>query len=228
MLEDAVHRHCAGRDAAAPPTNAQPPIRVVSVDDHLVFREGLRAVIAAEPGMVLVGTADDVSGALTQLRVHVPDVVLADLGILGNDPAATIRRMRVESPRARIAVLGHGSGRSEIHRALRVGAAAYLFKSLSPNELLHAIRVIHSGRQHVPEDVALALAEQLGDRQLTRRELAVLGLIRDGRRNKQIADDLRIAETTVNFHIKNLVAKLRAQDRTHAVMTAIRRGVLTI
>jgi DNA-binding NarL/FixJ family response regulator len=116
----------------------------------------------------------------------------------------------------------------EIQRAMRAGAAAYVFKSMPKNELLEVIRSVHSGRRHIPPEVAARLAEHLGEDDLTTRELEVLRLIRDGYRNKQIADQLAIAETTVNFHIKNLVDKLQANDRTHAVTIALRRGLLQI
>jgi len=116
----------------------------------------------------------------------------------------------------------------EIQRALRAGAAAYMLKSTPKNELLNVIRSVHAGKRHIPPDVAARLAEHLGEEDLTSRELEVLRLIRDGHRNKQIADRLAIAETTVNFHIKNLVDKLGANDRTHAVIIAIRRGLLHV
>ena len=116
----------------------------------------------------------------------------------------------------------------DIQRALRAGASAYILKSMPKNELLAVIRSVHAGRRHVPPEVAARIAEHLGDDDLTTRELEVLRLIRDGSRNKQIADQLSISETTVNFHIKNLVDKLQANDRTHAVTIALRRGLLQI
>ena len=125
-------------------------------------------------------------------------------------------------------VLTTSDGDAEIHRALRAGAAAYVLKSTPQGELLAVIRSVHAGRRHVPAEVATRLAEHLGDDELTARELDVLRLIRDGSKNKEIAGRLQISEATVNFHIKNLVSKLQANDRTHAAMIAIRRGILQV
>jgi DNA-binding NarL/FixJ family response regulator len=125
-------------------------------------------------------------------------------------------------------MLTTSDGDADIQRAMRAGASAYMLKSMPKNELLAVIRSVHAGRRHVPPEVAARLAEHLGDDELTTRELQVLRLIRDGYRNKQIADQLSISETTVNFHIKNLVDKLQANDRTHAVTIALRRGLLQI
>jgi DNA-binding NarL/FixJ family response regulator len=144
-------------------------------------------------------------------------------GANGTDALITIRG---EFPQARIIMLTTSDSDGEIQRAMRAGASAYLLKSMPKDELLSVVRTVHSGRRHIPPEVAARLAEHLGEEDLTTRELEVLQLIRDGYRNKQIADQLSIAETTVNFHIKNLVDKLGAHDRTHAVTIALRRGLL--
>jgi DNA-binding NarL/FixJ family response regulator len=146
-------------------------------------------------------------------------------GINGTDALVAIRG---EFPRARIVMLTTSDGDAEIQRALRAGAAGYVLKSTPKNELFAVIRNVHSGQRHIPADVAARLAEHLGDDDLTPRELEVLALIRDGNRNKEIADKLEISEATVNFHIKNIVDKLRANDRTHAVTIAVRRGLMQI
>jgi DNA-binding NarL/FixJ family response regulator len=151
-----------------------------------------------------------------------------DLRLPGTNGTDALIAIRGEFPRARIIMLTTSESDGEIQRALRAGAAAYVFKSMPKNELLNVIRSVHAGRRHVPEQVAARLAEHLGEGDLTTRELDVLRLIRDGYRNKQIANQLAIAETTVNFHIKNLVDKLQANDRTHAVTIALRRGILQI
>jgi DNA-binding NarL/FixJ family response regulator len=152
------------------------------------------------------------------MDVHLP-------GTNGTDALITIRG---EFPQARIIMLTTSDSDGEIKRAMRAGASAYMLKSMPKDELLNVVRTVHSGRRHIPSEVAARLAEHLGDEDLTTRELEVLRLIRDGYRNKQIADQLAIAETTVNFHIKNLVDKLGANDRTHAVTIALRRGLLQI
>ena len=203
-------------------------IRILSVEDHPVFREGLSTIIASQPDMVLVAQASNAAEAMTEFRHHRPDITLMDLRLPGTNGTDALIAIRGESPQARIIILTTSDSDGEIQRALRAGASAYILKSMPKNELLGVIRSVHAGKRHVPPEVAARLAEHLGDDDLTTRELDVLRLIRDGYRNKQIADALTIAETTVNFHIKNLVSKLRANDRTHAVTIAIRRGLLPI
>jgi DNA-binding NarL/FixJ family response regulator len=164
--------------------------------------------------------------AVAEFRRHRPDITLMDLRLPGTDGTDTLIAIRGEFPHARIIMLTTSDSDGDIQRAMRAGASAYILKSMPKNELLGVIRSVHAGRRHIPPDVAARIAEHLGDDDLTTRELEVLRLIRDGHRNKQIADQLSIAETTVNFHIKNLVDKLGANDRTHAVTIAVRRGLL--
>jgi DNA-binding NarL/FixJ family response regulator len=146
----------------------------------------------------------------------------------GTNGTDTLIAIRGEFSQARIIMLTTSDSDRDIQRALRAGASAYILKSMPKSELLGVIRSVHAGRRHIPPEVAARLAEHLGDDDLTTRELEVLRIIRDGYRNKQIADQLSISETTVNFHIKNLVDKLQANDRTHAVTIALRRGLLQI
>ena len=207
---------------------APTPIRILCVEDHPVFREGLRAMIAGEADMALVGHAPNAVEAFAQFRRHRPDVTLMDLRLPGTNGTDVLISIRGEFPQARIIMLTTSDGDADIQRAMRAGASAYILKSMPMEELLGVIRSVHAGRRHIPPEVAARLAEHMGDDDLTARELDVLRLIRDGYRNKQIADQLAISENTVNFHVKNLMDKLRANDRTHAVTIALRRGLLHI
>lgn len=203
-------------------------ITILSVEDHPVFREGLSTIIASQPDMLLVAQAANAAEAIAEFRRHQPEITLMDLRLPGTNGIDTLIAIRKEFPQARIIILTTSDADAEIHRALRAGAAAYMLKSVPKAELLTVIRAVHSGKKHVPAEVVARLAEHMDQEDLTTRELEVLRLIRDGYRNKQIAEQLAIAETTVNFHIKNIVDKLGANDRTHAVTIALRRGLLQV
>ena len=203
-------------------------IRVLSVDDHPVFSAGLRAILSSEDDVDLVAQASTAAEAIEAFRRYQPDVTLMDLFLPGASGTDALIAIRGEFPQARIVMLTTFDKEAEIQRALRAGASGYVLKSMDRDGLLNVIRSVYAGQRHVQPEVAARLAEHVGDEELTTRELEVLRFARDGYRNKQIADRLAISENTVNFHLKNLIMKLGANDRTHAVTIAQRRGLLPI
>jgi len=203
-------------------------IRVLTVDDHPLVRQGIAGLVGVQQDMVLVGEACDGREAIQQFRMHHPDVTLMDLQMPEMNGIDAIMAIRNEFPDARVIVLTTYTGDVQVLRALKAGAQAYLLKNALHKQLLETIRAVHAGKKALSPEVSYEIAEHATDDSLTPAEIAVLRLIAAGNANKQIADQLSITEETVKSRVKNILSKLGANDRTHAAMIGLKRGIIDL
>jgi DNA-binding NarL/FixJ family response regulator len=206
----------------------QPTIRILSIDDHPLLREGIAIIIQSQPGMSLIAEASSASEGIQKYREHLPDITLMDLRLPDMSGIDALIAIRTEFPQARIIMLTTFEGDVEIQRALQAGAFGYMLKSMPPKDLLEMIRSAHAGKRRIPPEVAAHLAEHVGDETLTAREIDVLRHVAGGNRNRDIAGLLFISEETVKVHIRHIMEKLGASDRTQAVAIAVRRGIVQL
>ncbi len=207
--------------------NASPnSIRILAVDDHPLFRSGIAALLATQPDMSLVAEASNGREAIERFRAHRPDITLMDLQMPEMNGLDAMIAIRDEFPEARIIVLTTYTGDVQVLRAMKTGARAYLLKNLLDKELLQTIRAVHAGKKTLAAEASYELAEHATDDALTPGEVEVLRLIASGNANKQIAAELSITEETVKGRVKNILSKLGANDRTHAAMIGIKRGII--
>jgi DNA-binding NarL/FixJ family response regulator len=203
-------------------------IRVLSVDDHPLLRQGIAVIINNESDMLLVAEAASGGEGIQKFREHQPDVTLMDLRLPDMSGIDTMIAIRTEFPDARVIMLTTFEGDVEVQRALGSGARGYMLKSMPPKDLVEVIRQVHAGKKRVPAELAAQLAEHLSDESLTEREVEVLRHVAGGNRNRDIAEQLFISEETVKVHVKHVMEKLGANDRTQAVAIAVRRGIIQL
>ena len=208
--------------------NATGPIRILSVDDHPMLRQGIAAVLASEPDMVLVAEASNGREAVEQFRTHNPDVTLMDVQMPEINGIDAITKIREEFPDARIIVLTTYSGDAQAARAFKAGASGYLLKNMVRKDLIETIRAVHAGKKRIPPEIAMEMAEHHSDDSLTEREIEVLREVAAGNANKMVAQLLNVSEETIKAHMKNILSKLGANDRTHAVTIAVKRGIIEL
>ena len=204
------------------------PRRVFSVDDHPLLREGIAALVNNQSDMVLAAQASTGAEAIHVFRQQLPDVTLLDLRLPDMSGIDILIAIRSEFPEARVIMLTTFEGDVEVQRALQAGARGYLLKNMPPADLLDVIRQVHAGKKRIPPEIASQLLEHMSDEVLTEREVEVLREVADGNRNREIAERLFISEETVKVHIKHIMEKLGANDRTQAVAIAIRRGIIQL
>jgi DNA-binding NarL/FixJ family response regulator len=204
------------------------PIRILTVDDHPVLREGIAAILASEADFLLVAEANNGREAIEKYRIHRPDITLMDLQMPLMSGSDAITAIRKEFPDARIIVLTTYGGDAQADRAFKAGAYGYLLKSMVRKELVETIRIVHGGRKRIPPEIAIEMAEHHTDDALTEREIGVLRQVAAGNANKIIALNLDISEETVKAHMRKILSKLSANDRTHAVAIALKRGIIEI
>jgi DNA-binding NarL/FixJ family response regulator len=209
-------------------TNSLDRIRILIVDDHPLLREGIVSLVEKQADMLIVAEASNGKEAVQLFRQHIPDITLMDLRLPGMDGIDAMTSIVAQFPDAKVIVLTTFSGDTQILRALKAGARGYLLKELMRKELLDAIRTVQAGRKRIPPEIAAQIAEHASDTTLTRREIEVLQLVACGNPNKLVADKLSVTEDTIKMHVKSILSKLGASDRTHAVTIAVKRGIMEL
>jgi DNA-binding NarL/FixJ family response regulator len=208
--------------------NLNREIRVLSADNHYLFQHGIAAVIDGQPDMRMVAQAASGPESIRLYREYLPDVTLMDLSLPVLTGIDSLIAIREEFPNACVIILTTFDGDSEVQRALRAGARGYFLKSVAPNDLVAAIRQVYAGKKQIQPELLTQLAEHIGEEEMTEREIEVLRLVVAGKRNREIGEQLYISEDTVKSHVKHIMSKLGARDRTHAVALAERRGIIRI